>query len=745
MCSADRETSVYGREAPSLAGTPIVTRSAVNTISPRAQSAGSFGLVSQPTTRHRPTSAGAASAASGTGCAALLGASRALPDPAEGVVQATPHKRPHSTTGTAAPALLSTGRTAASVADRARRPAGTDRSYDAAVREVSAKAVRGVVEVLEAAWIPVAPLLAPLPIAREALDEPAARVDWDVFVEFLDHVEAACGGALSLEDIGARMLSVPSFHFLRLAGRLVLSPRQLYVVAHRLVAPAMFSNLSVTLDWLPAGRLVITGELAPGYRESERVFRLCHANVVATPRLLDLPPAIVDEQLVTGRRGRLVLELPASHTIGARLRRGARTMFALGDAFRSVARQQAELEGSLAALRTSRHELRQLLERLPEGVLVHRGGVVVWANAAVLESLGYDTLDEVVGRHLLEFVPAEDRAPLAAAMAKSSPNQVNDERLEYRVQRPDGAIRRLQAGTVQHVNFEGARARLVVLRDVTEEHRLRDQLALAERMALLGRLAAGVAHEINNPLAYAHTSLEVAVNQLDAMPAHVQTSKLGESIARAREGTARVRGIVRDLKMLSRAEDEPGEAVELASLLDSTLALAANAIAPKATVVRSYRPAPLARATRGRLGQLFLNLLLNAADAIPDDASARHEYPREHLVRAERGRRGRDQRYRGRDPGGAREPRVRPVLHDQGGRRGDRARPGGVSSHRHAARRRDRARIDIGGRDDVPRHAAGARGVAGGAERARVPARTSTRARGRRRARVAQVDRRSDR
>ena len=164
-----------------------------------------------------------------------------------------------------------------------------------------------------------------------------------------------------------------------------------------------------------------------------------------------------------------------------------------------------------------------------------------------------------------------------------------------------------------------------MLRDVTEQHRLRDQLALAERMALLGRLAAGLAHEINNPLAYTHASLEVALRELGALADPMGAGRIAESLALAREGTERVRGIVRDLKMLSRADDAPTEAVDLPALLDSTLALAANAIGPKAYVTRRYADAPRARATRGSLGQLFLNLLLNAADAIPEGGADRHE------------------------------------------------------------------------------------------------------------------------
>jgi two-component system cell cycle sensor histidine kinase/response regulator CckA len=480
-----------------------------------------------------------------------------------------------------------------------------------------------MLEVLDAARIPYEPLLARLAIRIDR--DPTARIDWEPFVALVEAVEELCGDALSLEEIGARMLRVPSFQFLRLTGQLVVSPRQLYTVGERLVAPAMFSNITVTNQWLPAGRLIVTAELASGYRQSGAILRIASANVVALPRLLDLPPSTIEEQLVTGQRMRLILVPPASHTIGARLRRGARAVFALGDVFRGVARQQQELEGSIAALRTSRHELRQLLERLPEGVLIHRRGSVIWANAAVLESLGYERLDDVIGHNLLDFVPPEDRAQIATEMAAAMPNEVSDERRVYRVLRPDGTVRRLQSGTTQHVDFAGAQARLIVLRDVTEQHRLRDQLALAERMALLGRLAAGVAHEINNPLAYTQASVEVAIREVATLGDPGRSRTLEESLARAREGTERVRGIVRDLKMLSRADDEASESVDLPALLDSTLALAANAIAPKARVTRDYRDAPSARATRGRLGQLFLNLLLNATDAIPEGNAEQHE------------------------------------------------------------------------------------------------------------------------
>jgi nitrogen-specific signal transduction histidine kinase/ActR/RegA family two-component response regulator len=168
-------------------------------------------------------------------------------------------------------------------------------------------------------------------------------------------------------------------------------------------------------------------------------------------------------------------------------------------------------------------------------------------------------------------------------------------------------------------------SRLVVMRDVSERQRLHDRLATAERMALLGRLAAGVAHEINNPLAYVHTSIEVASRELAGIADHQRTAKLDEALVRAREGTERVRGIVRDMKLFTRVEGETSESVDLAAVLDSTLALSANAIAPRARILRRYGQAPRAHGTRGRIGQLFLNLLINAVDAIPEGHPEQHE------------------------------------------------------------------------------------------------------------------------
>jgi len=482
-----------------------------------------------------------------------------------------------------------------------------------------------LLDVVEAAGVPIEPLALGLPVSLACLRDPRAWLDWDTFALVLARVESACGDTLSLEEIGARLLTVPSFDVLRRAGQLIMAPKQLYEIAARMFAPTLFPDVRVRHSWLPSGRLVLRTELPGSYRASIPFFRICHGNAAALPRLLDLPASKIEEQTLSGRAGRLVLLPPPSHTLLARVRRSVRTVTALGEIWRGIERDQTELEESLVALRTSRHELQLLLERLPDGVVIQRDGALLWANTALLEILGFTQLADVAGRSLSSFVPAEDRAALTLAIRRASASEISEVRHEYRVERPDGSLRRVQATAAQLVDYHGARARMAVVRDVTEQHRLREQAAISDRLASLGALAANIAHEINNPLSYVRLSLETASREAATVTG--QGQHLHDSLVHAREGTDRVLGIVRDLRMLSRVQEDLETAIDLPEVLDAALAIADRAIRAKARLVTRYKPTPLARGMGGKLGQVFLNLLMNAADAIPCGS------PDDHLIR----------------------------------------------------------------------------------------------------------------
>jgi signal transduction histidine kinase len=147
-----------------------------------------------------------------------------------------------------------------------------------------------------------------------------------------------------------------------------------------------------------------------------------------------------------------------------------------------------------------------------------------------------------------------------------------------------------------------------------------EQLLFADRLATIGRLAAGVGHEINNPLAFILSNLHYVQRELERMDVPAASrddqQQLREALAEAREGAERVRSIVQDLKMLSHPDSMEKGPVDLGQVLRLAAKMAAHQIRDRARLVEAWEAPPLIEGNSGRLCQVFLNLLLNAAQAI---------------------------------------------------------------------------------------------------------------------------------
>jgi signal transduction histidine kinase len=168
---------------------------------------------------------------------------------------------------------------------------------------------------------------------------------------------------------------------------------------------------------------------------------------------------------------------------------------------------------------------------------------------------------------------------------------------------------------------------------VEREHRdLQARLAQTDRLTSLGTLAVGVAHEINNPLAYVLLNLTYLHEELPKLLAGSESAKSREALVaveHALDGAERIRKTVRSLKTFSRPENETRVPLQLAKILDSTLPMVANEIHHRATLIKDYSVVPDVIANEARLGQVFLNLLINATQALPED---RREENRIHLM-----------------------------------------------------------------------------------------------------------------
>jgi signal transduction histidine kinase len=151
------------------------------------------------------------------------------------------------------------------------------------------------------------------------------------------------------------------------------------------------------------------------------------------------------------------------------------------------------------------------------------------------------------------------------------------------------------------------------------------RLEEAERFAALGRLAASVGHEINNPLAYVSMNVDLAVTQLEQVlepadegAAWAGLASLASLFQDCRVGLDRIRDVVKDLQRLSRQSEVRRETFSLNELLDESLAMAKNQVEHRARVRKRYGEIDAVVGDRSALGQVLLNLILNASQALPE-------------------------------------------------------------------------------------------------------------------------------
>ncbi|HEY8946434.1 MAG TPA: response regulator, partial [Polyangiaceae bacterium] len=285
--------------------------------------------------------------------------------------------------------------------------------------------------------------------------------------------------------------------------------------------------------------------------------------------------------------------------------------------------QSLELERSFHRLSESEQRYRTLMENAHDAIaILTSDGTFKEVNGRVADLLGLPK-ERVIGRNLSEFVSnghARTRQSDAPGVSRrSTPSEIR---------RPDGSTSYVEFSNAT-MDIEGEDLVFSVGRDVTEELRAQTQLLISDRMASIGMLAAGVAHEINNPLAAVVANLDLAVRDLEELPvpadATERVTALREEIGDAREAAARVRSIVRDLKLFSRAEQDVRDSVDVHRVLDSTTRMAWNEIRHRARLVKNYGVIPEVVANESRLGQVFLNLIVNAAQAIPEGHANENE------------------------------------------------------------------------------------------------------------------------
>jgi PAS domain S-box-containing protein len=307
--------------------------------------------------------------------------------------------------------------------------------------------------------------------------------------------------------------------------------------------------------------------------------------------------------------------------------------------------QQAATDGERPGFAPPDDEFfRQLFEQLPDAITISDlQGRIIRTNRHGAALYGSDDEEELVGFNAFELIAPEDRE-LAVANLQRTMETGRLENVVYTMVRKDGSR---YPGELSAAAIPGPDGRPVAfvatVRDVTERIQMEARLAEADRLASLGVLAAGVAHEINNPLTYLLLNMTRVAENLPQIATAVEqcrtrrgcvndgakprceddppcdSARLDELAQLARlaaEGGQRVKRIVNDLRTFSRSDNDKRVMIQLNDVIDNAVNIASAEIGDHVRIDRDYGELPPTEASESRLCQVFLNLLLNAVHAV---------------------------------------------------------------------------------------------------------------------------------
>lgn len=298
---------------------------------------------------------------------------------------------------------------------------------------------------------------------------------------------------------------------------------------------------------------------------------------------------------------------------------------------------QAEQDAAarLARIRELEEQHRTLLDNAP--LLIFRLDPVtlelVYLNRHAERLLGIPTAEALRTPGFLRSAHADPEGADAfdAAVARA---RIGAESLPYEARFLRRSGDEIAArGTVYPLLTERGRVAAIegVLADVSGEHAARTRLVQADRLSTLGTLAAGVAHEINNPAAFILLGLDLLDRLLSSpgvrMEPHV-AGNVGETLRELRESIRRIVDIARDLRLFAGppvADAGRRTVVDVNRTVESALSLTRGQILERAQIERRLTEVPPVLMDDGRLGQVLVNLLVNAAQAIPKAYAAEQQ------------------------------------------------------------------------------------------------------------------------
>ena len=272
---------------------------------------------------------------------------------------------------------------------------------------------------------------------------------------------------------------------------------------------------------------------------------------------------------------------------------------------------------AIAALEESEDRYRQLVESSPDSISIHQDGRIVFVNPAGARLFGVSSPDELIGRRLLDFIHPDQHELLRTTRPTVKEGGANAPVFELRALREDGTEFDVE-GVILEFTYSGKPATLGIVRDITLRKLAQAQLVQTSKLATLGELAAGITHELNQPLNVIRLAADssLILMEEDKTDREFETKQFERISAQA----LRMSKIISHMGTFSRREDGAGDR-DLIDPLESVTAailLVQEQFSRDDVHIEVDLPDSLCQVYGNlvRLEQVILNLLTNARDAL---------------------------------------------------------------------------------------------------------------------------------
>ncbi len=270
------------------------------------------------------------------------------------------------------------------------------------------------------------------------------------------------------------------------------------------------------------------------------------------------------------------------------------------------------LQAANAELQNSEMRYRELVELSPDGIMLHRDGIIDFANRAMANLVGARTGRDLVGRPVLDVVPAERQEASAARIRRIQSGEEPLRPVEQTLRRLDGSA--IEVETIAMRFFADGRPNVLsIVRDVSTRKALEEQLRHAQKMEAVGQLAGGIAHDFNNILtiiiAYGHL---LRTTRPDDEP-------LQHDLREILGAGERAAALTRQLLAFSRRQLLQPSVVDLSKLTHDLERMLSRLLPENIELVTNLaKPLGFVSADSGQIEQVIMNLVVNARDAMPD-------------------------------------------------------------------------------------------------------------------------------